>query len=136
MFHSLVEGDSDQTSARQTEQLHSEEKNLEVHLEEKSREQHVSEEQPEQSLSQVHHLTLQDWLNRESQSHATKYQSHVNEVRLKQSPATKESDLSESKGHQTKGLMNQKLDDVNSKMKKMTSKMKMAMRMITSLQQE
>ena len=53
------------------EQPHLEEKNSEVHSEVhsegKSREQHVSEEQSEQSLSQVHHLTLQDWLNRESQ---------------------------------------------------------------------
>ena len=98
----------DQTSAHQTEQLHSEEKNSEVHLEEKSREQHVSEEQLEQlhseeknsevhsevhseeqleqSLSQVHHLRLQDWLNREIQLHAAEYQSHTNEVRLEQSP--------------------------------------------------
>ena len=66
----------------------------EVHLEEKSREQHVLEEQPEQSLSQVHHLTLQDWLNRESQLHVTEYQSHMNEVQLEQSPGTKENNLS------------------------------------------
>ena len=118
---SPVEGDSDQTSAHHTEQLHSEEKisevlsevhseeksgkqphlegknpevhleeksreqphseekNLEVHLEEKSREHHVSEEQMEQSLSQVHHVILQDWLNMESESHLTDYQSHMNE---------------------------------------------------------
>ena len=80
------------------EQLHSEEKNLEIHLEvyleEKFREQHVLEEQPEQSLSREHHLTLQDWLNRVSQSHTTKYQLHINEERLKQLPGTGENDLS------------------------------------------
>ena len=73
------------------------------------------EEQPEQSLSQVHHLTLQDWFNRKNQSHVTEYQSHANEVRLEQLPGTKDYDLSGSKGHQVKGLMNQKLDDINSK---------------------
>ena len=127
---------SEEQPEQNTEQLHLEEKNLEVHLEEKSREQHVLEEQPGQSLSQVHHLTLQDWLNRESQSHATKYQSHANEVRLEQLPGTKENVLSGSKGHQDKGLMNQKLDDIIPRWKKMKSKMKMAMRMIASLQQE
>ena len=98
-----------------TKQLHLEEKNLEVHLEvvlkEKSR-----EEQVEQSLSQVHHLTAQDLLNRESQSHVTEYQSYTNEVSLEQSPGTKENDLFGSKSHQAKGLMNQKLDDINSNM--------------------
>ena len=85
---SPVERESEQTSENHTEPLnsevysevHSEEKNSEVHLEvhsevhleEKSGEQHVLEEQPEQSLSQVHHLTLQDWLDRENQSHASK----------------------------------------------------------------
>ena len=48
----------------------------------------------------------------------TEYQLHMNEVQLEQSPGTKENDLSGSKGHQAKGLMNQKLDDINSKMEK------------------
>ena len=85
-------------------------KNSEVHSEEKSRGQHDSEAQPEQSLS------LQDWLNRESQSHATEYQSHMNEVRLEQLTGTKDNDLFGSKGYQTKDLMNQKLNDINSRM--------------------
>ena len=106
---------------------------LEVHLEEKFREQHLSEEQPKQSLLQIHHLTLQDQLNRENQLYVTGYQSHANEVRLEQLPGTKENDLSGRKGH---GLMNQKLYDINFKMEKEKPKMKMTMRMITSLQQE
>ena len=40
----------------------------------------------------------------------------MNKVRLKQLTGTKENNLSGSKGYQTKGLMNQKLDDINSRM--------------------
>ena len=46
----------------------------------------------------------------------TKYQTHANEVRLEQLPGTKGNDLSGSKSHHAKGLMNQKLGDINSKM--------------------
>ena len=82
---SPIEGDSEQISAHRTDQPNSdvylevdpEENNLEehsqvVHSEEKNLEVHL-EAQLEQSLS------LQDWSNRESQLHATEYQSHMTE---------------------------------------------------------
>ena len=70
---------------------------FEIDLEEKNPELHL-EAQLEQSLS------LQDWLNRESQlhmtedqSHMTEDQSHMNEVRLEQSPGTTEKIYQEEK---------------------------------------
>ena len=42
----------------------------------------------------------------------------MTKVRLEQSPGTTDNDQSGSKDHQAKGLMNQKPDDINSKMEK------------------
>ena len=58
----------------------------------------------------------------------------MNEVRLKQSPGMKENDLSGSKGYQTKSLMNQKHDDIDSGWKKKITKIEMTVRITTNLQ--
>ena len=65
-----VEGELEQTSAHHTEQL-----NLEVNLEETNNSEVHLEAQLEQSLS------LQDWLNSETQSPVT-HQWHMTEIRL------------------------------------------------------
>ena len=104
---SPVEGESEQPLAHHTEQLNLEVINSEVTNSEVTNLEVTNlEAQLEQSLS------LQDWLNRESQLHMTENQLHMNEVRLKQLSGTTQDDLLGRKGH---GVMNQKHDDINSK---------------------
>ena len=45
-------------------------------------------------------------------------QSHMTEIRLNQLPGTKEDAQSGRKDHQAKDVMNQKPDDINSKLKR------------------
>ena len=66
----------------------------------------------------------------------TESQLCMNQVRLEQSPGTKGNDQSGSKGHQAKGLMNQKPDDINCNMEEDKNQDEKAMRMIASLQLE
>ena len=113
--YSPVERDSDQTSVHHTEQPHLEEKNPEIHsevcLEESLRRACFRRTTGTKSVPS----TLQNWLNRESQLHVSECQSHVNELRLEQSQEQKKMTFLD-KGHEAKGLMNQKLDDIKSKM--------------------
>ena len=79
----------------------------------------MEENDSEQHLEQI--LLLQDWMNSEIQLPTIENQLHMNQVQLKQSHTTKVrlgDERAGSKDEQTKGLLNQTSDDINSEKNK------------------
>ena len=94
-----VEGDKEQPNLEVNSEAGSEEKDSEQHTEQR--------------------LLLQDWMNSEIQSPMTENQSCMNQVQLEELHATEVrlgDERAGSKDEQTRGVLNQTSNDINSKM--------------------